>query len=64
MNEEYKSMQDNDVWDLVPLHKGAKPINCKWIFKTKRDLKGDVGDIRRVLLLRALLKRKAMIFIF
>ena len=42
MNEEYKSMQDNDVWDLVLLPKGVKPIGCKWIFKIKRDLKGDV----------------------
>ena len=43
MNEEIKSMKDNDVWDLVPLPEGVKPIGCKWIFKTKRDLKGDVG---------------------
>ena len=42
MNEEMKSMKDNDVWDLVPLLKGAKPICCKWIFKTKKDLKGNV----------------------
>ena len=42
MNEEIKSMKDNDVWDLVPLLEGVKPIGCKWIFKTKRDLKGDV----------------------
>nr|KYP60323.1 Retrovirus-related Pol polyprotein from transposon TNT 1-94 [Cajanus cajan]KYP60344.1 Retrovirus-related Pol polyprotein from transposon TNT 1-94 [Cajanus cajan] len=42
MNEEIKSMRDNDVWDLVPLLEGVKPIGCKWIFKTKRDSKGDV----------------------
>ena len=42
MNEEIKSMKDNDVWDLVPLPEGVKPIGCKWIFKTKRDSKGDV----------------------
>ena len=42
MNEEIKSMKDNDVWDLVPLPEGMKPIGCKWIFKTKRDSKGDV----------------------
>ena len=42
MNEEIKSMKDNDVWDLVPLPKGVKPNGCKWIFKTKRDSKGDV----------------------
>ena len=29
MNEEYKSMQDNQVWDLVPLPEGKKPIGCK-----------------------------------
>ena len=34
MNEEYKSMQDKQVWDLVPLPEGKKPIGCKWIFKT------------------------------
>jgi len=29
MNEEYKSMQDNQVWDLVTLPEGKKPIGCK-----------------------------------
>ena len=42
MNEEIKSLKDNDVWGLVPLPEGVKPIGCKWIFKTKRDSKGDV----------------------
>ena len=42
MNEEIKSMKNNDVWDLVPLPEGVKPIGCKRIFKTKRDSKGDV----------------------
>lgn len=42
MNEEIKSMHDNKVWDIVPLPKGAKPVGCKWIFKTKRDSKGNV----------------------
>ena len=32
-------MQDNKVWELVPLPEGARPIGCKWIFKTKRDSK-------------------------
>ena len=35
-------MKDNDVWDFVPLPEGVKLIGCKWIFKTKRDSKGDV----------------------
>ena len=35
-------MKDNDVWDLVELPKGKKPNSCKWVFKTKRDSKGNV----------------------
>ncbi|KAG8496840.1 hypothetical protein CXB51_008132 [Gossypium anomalum] len=42
MKDEHKSMQDNKVWELVLLPEGAKPIGCKWIFKTKRDANGNV----------------------
>mgnify|MGYP001794772631 CR=1 FL=1 len=39
MNEEFKSMQDNKVWDLTTLLEGAKPIGCKWIFKIRAEQK-------------------------
>ena len=42
MDEEIKSIKDNDVCDLIPLPEGKKPIGCKWIFKIMRDLKGNV----------------------
>ncbi|RVW42881.1 Retrovirus-related Pol polyprotein from transposon TNT 1-94 [Vitis vinifera] len=42
MKDEMKSMKDNGVWDLVELPEGVKPIGCKWIFKTKRDSKGNI----------------------
>lgn len=29
-------MQRNEVWALVELPEGSKPIGCKWIFKTKK----------------------------
>ena len=29
MNEEIKYMHDNDVWDLLQLPEGLKPIGCK-----------------------------------
>ncbi|RVW94847.1 Retrovirus-related Pol polyprotein from transposon TNT 1-94 [Vitis vinifera] len=45
MKDEMKSMKDNGVWDLVELPKGVKPIGCKWIFKTKRDSKGNIVSI-------------------
>ena len=57
MNEEIKSIHENDIWALVQLHEGLNHIGCKWIFKTKRDSKG----IRRVLLQKDLLNVKASI---
>jgi len=42
MKEELKSMDDNKVWDLVELPKGAKQVVCKWVFKTKRDTKSNI----------------------
>ena len=42
MKDEMKLMKDNGVWDLVELPKDVKPISCKWIFKTKKDSKGNI----------------------
>ena len=42
MKDEMKSMKDNGVWDLVELLESVKQIGCKWIFKTKRDSKGNI----------------------
>jgi hypothetical protein len=38
----FKSMSSNDVWDLVDNPNGVKPVGCKWVYKTKRDSKGNV----------------------
>jgi transposase InsO family protein len=42
MNDELKSMDQNKVWDIVELPKGYKTVGCKWVFKTKRDSKGNI----------------------
>ena len=42
MKEELKSMNDNEVWDLVELPKESKRVGCKWVFKTKRDSNGNI----------------------
>ena len=42
MKEELKSIQENKVWDIVDLLKGAKKVGCKWVFKIKCDSKGNV----------------------
>ena len=42
MNEEMKSMESNDAWELVDRPKGKKTIGCKWVYKRKRSADGGV----------------------
>ncbi|KAG8501211.1 hypothetical protein CXB51_003325 [Gossypium anomalum] len=62
MKDEYKSMQDNKVWELVPLPEGAKPIGCKWIFKTKRDENGNVERYKARLVAKGYTQKEGINF--
>ena len=42
MRSEIESMSDNQVWNLVDLPDGHKTIECKWIYKRKIDMDGNV----------------------
>ena len=57
MKDEMKSMKDNGVWDLVELPEGVKPIGCKWIFKTKRDSKGNIVRYKARLVAKGFTKK-------
>ena len=35
-------MDQNKVWELVELPEEYKVVGCKWVFKTKRDSKGNI----------------------
>ncbi|GKC65078.1 hypothetical protein Tco_1097676, partial [Tanacetum coccineum] len=37
IEDELNSVSKNNVWELAKLPKGAKPVGCKWVFKTKLD---------------------------
>lgn len=37
INEEMKSLVKNKTWDLVPLPKDVKPIECKWVSRRKKE---------------------------
>ena len=60
MKDEMKSMQDNDVWDLVELPESVKPIGCKWIFKTKRDSKGNVEWYKACLVAKGFIQKEGI----
>lgn len=40
--DEIKSLEENNVWDVVPRPKGRKVINGKWVCKVKGDADGEV----------------------
>jgi hypothetical protein len=42
MRSEIDSMDDNQVWNFVDPPDGVKPIECKWIYKKRRDMDGNV----------------------
>jgi len=42
MKDELKSIEQNEVWDLVELPKGCKRVGCKWVFNTKCDSNGNI----------------------
>ncbi|KAK8559203.1 hypothetical protein V6N12_042485 [Hibiscus sabdariffa] len=42
MISEMDSMSENQVWTLVEPPEGIKPIGCKWVFKKKTDMDGNV----------------------
>jgi hypothetical protein len=42
MMEEYQSIMNNDVWDIVPTPKGKFVVTSKWIYKTKPVADGSI----------------------
>ena len=42
MDEEVQALVNNDVFDVVPLPKGVRPITSRPIFRIKFDAKGDI----------------------
>jgi len=52
MQEEYDSFVVNNTWSLVPLPKGRKPISCKWVFKIKHGVHGEIERYKARLVAR------------
>ena len=46
MKSEMQSMYDNQVWTLINPTDGLKTIGCKWVFKKKTDMDGNVHTFK------------------
>jgi hypothetical protein len=43
MKEEYKSLLENQTWDLVPLPSGRKLFRCRWVYRTNSAADGHIS---------------------
>ena len=46
MKSELDSMYSNQVWDLVKAPNGIKHVGCKWVYKRKRGIDGNVKTFK------------------
>ena len=46
MKKEIDSLRKTQTWRLVPLPEGVRPIGGKWVFRTKRNDKGDIIEFK------------------
>lgn len=40
MQQEIQAREANDMWEVVDLPLGKKPIGCKWVYKVKYNSDG------------------------
>ncbi|GJX24448.1 retrotransposon protein, putative, ty1-copia subclass [Tanacetum coccineum] len=46
MNTEMQSKKDNQIWYLVDLPSNGRTIGCKWLFKKKSDMDGNIDTFK------------------
>ena len=60
MKDEMNSMASNGVWNLVELPNGAKAIECKWVFKIKKDSLGNIERYKARLVAKGFTQNEGM----
>jgi hypothetical protein len=60
MEDKMRSMSTNRVWDLEEIPKEAKTVNCKWVYKTKCDSKGNIKRFKARLVAKGFTQREGI----
>ena len=60
MKSELDSMYSNQVWDLVMASNGIKPVGCKWVYKRKRGINGNVETFKVRLVAKGYTQKKGI----
>jgi len=46
MDEELKSLEENDDWDVIPKPRGRKIVASRWAFKAKGNAHGQIEQYK------------------
>lgn len=60
INEEMKSLERNNTWELVERPENISVIDCNWVFQIKYDEKGNIQKYKVRLIARGFLQRKGI----
>ena len=63
MKEEMDFMRSNDVWDLVKLPNGARPIRSKWVYEMKKDSLGNIERYKVRLIAKAFTQKEEIYYL-
>lgn len=63
MIDEIKSMNINDVWDLLEIPDRVKKVGYKWVYKTKHDSKGNVERFKARLVAKGYTQREGIDYV-
>ncbi|KAK9127709.1 hypothetical protein Syun_016506 [Stephania yunnanensis] len=62
MEEEMESLYKNNTWELVQLPKGRKAIGCRWVYKIKKDLEGNIERFKARLVVKGYAQKPGIDF--
>jgi hypothetical protein len=62
MDEEIKAFEKNNTWELTTIPKEQKPIGVKWVFKEKKNAKGEVEGYKARLVVKGYSQRPDIVY--
>lgn len=62
IKEEIEALKENDTWTVIKRPEHCEPIDSKWVFKKKRNEKGDIVKYKARLVARGFFAKECILF--